>query len=36
MTIFDWYAIGIWHDGMCITTFFCCCAVAIGHPVEAT
>ncbi len=24
MTIFDWYTAGIWHDGICIMTFFCC------------
>ncbi len=30
MTIFDWYTTGIWHHGICITTFF----FAVTHKIS--
>ncbi len=29
ITTFDWYTTGIWHDGICIMTFFICCVCQI-------
>ncbi len=31
MIIFDWYTTGIWHHGICITTFFICCVLMDLH-----